>query len=76
MTGSELTKELAPQYRQRIPLERFSAPEEQANVLVFLAPSEASFVNGTTLEVDDGQRAGFWYLPASKPGPDRRAART
>lgn len=38
----------------RIPLKRWGRPEEIAPAAVFLASSEASFVNGITLTVDGG----------------------
>ncbi|HXF81469.1 MAG TPA: SDR family oxidoreductase [bacterium] len=41
-------------WTNQIPLGRVGTPEEFANVVVFLASSRASFVNGTTLQVDGG----------------------
>ncbi|MGH9291939.1 MAG: SDR family NAD(P)-dependent oxidoreductase [Acidimicrobiales bacterium] len=68
MTLSEMTEDLSTSfvryYLPRIPLRRFAAPEEQAQAILFLASDEASFVNGATLDVDGGQRAGFWYSAA------------
>lgn len=43
-----------------IPSGRFGTPEEVANVVVFLASSKASWVKGTSLQVDGGQsKANF-----------------
>lgn len=41
-------------WTDQIPLGRLGTPEEFANVVVFLASPRASFVNGTTLQVDGG----------------------
>ena len=38
-----------------IPLRRFATPEDQANVIAFLASDDAAFVSGQTLEVTGGQ---------------------
>ena len=41
----------------RIPLGRFASPDEIANVVLFLASDESSFVTGTELIVDGGATA-------------------
>src|SRR4029453_11121838 len=45
----------AAEYRKKIPLGRFAAPEEVAGAFLFLASDDASFITGTTLVVDGGQ---------------------
>jgi NAD(P)-dependent dehydrogenase (short-subunit alcohol dehydrogenase family) len=68
MTAGDLTEEFLASYLPRVPLGRFSTPEEQAAAVLFLASEEARYVNGATLDVDGGQRGGFWYSPAFAPG--------
>ncbi len=70
MTESDLTPSFDAFYRPKIPMRRYSAPEEQARVVLFLASDEASFVNGATIDVDGGQRSGFWYAPEFAPPDD------
>ena len=48
--------------RQHIPMQRFGTPEELANAVLFIASSEASYINGTVLLVDGG-------LGAREAGP-------
>ncbi len=48
-------KSIAENYRTGIPLRRFAQPVEIASVCVFLASEDASFVNGTAIEVDGGE---------------------
>ena len=38
-----------------IPLSRLSSPEEQANVILFLASEEASYMTGAIVDVNGGQ---------------------
>jgi 3-oxoacyl-[acyl-carrier protein] reductase len=45
---------------QDIPLKRLGSPEEYANVIVFLASARASYVTGTTIQVDGGMLQGLW----------------
>lgn len=53
-----------------IPMGRLGDPQEVANVALFLASDEASFVTGTTVVVDGGLNAhsGMAYAPGR--GPD------
>lgn len=41
--------------KKAIPMGRFSTPEEQANVAVWLCSSKASYITGVVLAVDGGQ---------------------
>lgn len=43
---------------EKIPVGRWADPEDQASAVRYLASEEASYVNGTVLEVDGGQQLG------------------
>lgn len=53
-TGTSETS-INENYRAGIPLGRLAQPAEIATVCLFLASEEASFVNGTAIEVDGGE---------------------
>ena len=49
-----LSDELKKNYLAQIPAERFGEPDDIANVCVFLASDEASYINGQTIHVNGG----------------------
>lgn len=63
LTESDLTNDmmgneaLMAKFAERIPIGRAARAEEVASVIVFLASSDASFVNGVNLPVDGGVTA-------------------
>ena len=56
---SESPKEVNKMLEDKVPLKRFGNPEEIASVVVFLSSSKASFINGTSINVDGGQTVSF-----------------
>ena len=40
--------------KERAPLNRLCTPEDVANVYLFLASDEASYVNGSVISIDGG----------------------
>ncbi|MFB9055099.1 SDR family oxidoreductase [Formosa undariae] len=48
-------EEVAENLKQSIPVNRFAAPEEIANAIVFLASEQAAYINGINLPVDGGR---------------------
>ncbi len=49
-----LPDELKKKYLEQIPAGRFGKPEDIANVCVFLASDEASYINGQTIHINGG----------------------
>lgn len=45
--------------QKNVPMKRFGRPREIASVIVFLASVSASFITGTSLVVDGGQKRGI-----------------
>ncbi|MCM2390979.1 SDR family NAD(P)-dependent oxidoreductase [Streptomyces albipurpureus] len=57
MTTVSGTPEIFDQVLQRIPARRLGSAEEVAQVCLFLASEQSSYVNGTVIAVDGGQSA-------------------
>jgi NAD(P)-dependent dehydrogenase (short-subunit alcohol dehydrogenase family) len=55
---ADLSEDARRRYLEDIPAGRFSAPEEVAAAVAYLAGDHAAFVNGATLDVNGG-----WYAP-------------
>lgn len=55
MLASVLTPEKEEKLKESIPLGRIAKPEEIANVIVFLASDEASYMTGSIVDVNGGQ---------------------
>jgi len=51
---SKMPQDVVENMKQRTPLRRIGAPQDVANACVFLASSEADFINGAVLSVDGG----------------------
>lgn len=53
-----VTPELAKSHRASIPMERAGTPSECANLVLFLACDESSFITGAEIPIDGGYAAG------------------
>jgi len=52
--ASRLDHRILNKEKERIPLKRFGTPEEIANVILFMASDEASYLVGQSIVVDGG----------------------
>lgn len=55
----KLPPEIAEKIKEKVPLARFAEPSEIANVHLFLASDESSFITGQIIFVDGGMSVGF-----------------
>ena len=55
MLKQSMTKEQQKELSESIPLKRIATIEEQVNPIMFLCSEEASYITGTTLDVNGGQ---------------------
>lgn len=53
------TEEIAAAIATQIPMQRIGEPEEIANLAVFLGSEAASYITGTSIQVDGGSVQGF-----------------
>lgn len=51
---STIPEKVIHEMMDRVPLKRLGQPEDIANVYAFLASDEASYINGTVIEVAGG----------------------
>jgi len=54
MTGGAFTEEMQGELLKRIPVARFGAPEDIANMVAFLASDRASYVSAQVISIDGG----------------------
>ncbi len=53
------TEEIAAGIAAQIPMQRIGQPEEVANLAIFLGSEAASYITGTSIQVDGGSVQGF-----------------
>jgi 3-oxoacyl-[acyl-carrier protein] reductase len=51
---NDLPDEQIKEYKKQIPVKRFGTTDEVASTVLFLASNEASYINGTSIEVSGG----------------------
>ncbi len=57
--SGKTTNEIAAAIAAAIPMQRIGQPEEVANLAVFLGSEAASYITGTSIQVDGGSVQGF-----------------
>jgi NAD(P)-dependent dehydrogenase (short-subunit alcohol dehydrogenase family) len=63
MVNEKAPQEMKDQIASRVPLGRWSSPQDQAEAVLFLASDRSSMVTGHVLDVDGGQLLGFGIYP-------------
>jgi 3-oxoacyl-[acyl-carrier protein] reductase len=53
-----MPKDVLEGFNQRVPLQRLGTPEEVANLYLFLASDEASYISGEVIRIDGGMIIG------------------
>ena len=64
------TQDIIEAYHDAIPLNRYGAEQEIANVIVFLCSDDASYVTGQLISVDGGFESTGIGLPSLRTKPD------
>ena len=58
-TLTDISPEMKKKLMEVTPLRRLSMPEDIANLITFLVSDKARMINGTSIDIDGGQRLGF-----------------
>ena len=56
---NEAPDDVIKMIKEKVPLKRFGTPEDIANLVVFLSSSKASFITGTSINIDGGQTISY-----------------
>jgi 3-oxoacyl-[acyl-carrier protein] reductase len=51
---ADLSEELRSTYKKQVPMQRFGAPADVANTVLFLASKESAYITGATIDVTGG----------------------
>jgi NAD(P)-dependent dehydrogenase (short-subunit alcohol dehydrogenase family) len=55
MLAASMTPEQLEELSSKIPVRRIATPREQAQPVLFLCSNAASYITGTTLDINGGQ---------------------